>query len=553
MKFKEDQTAQKLRGGYYTPEWLATYLVKWAREDGRTRTLEPSCGDGAFIRAIGNVCFGKDAKLTAFELEPHEADKARAVVSQYDMRESGVLNEDFLVWAERSIDAGKFLFESVVGNPPYIRYQFMSREMQDCAGRIASLLGLNFTRHTNAWLPFIASGIALARPGGRLAMVIPAEIMTVSYAAPLREFLVKECSSIKIIDPTDLWFPNTSQGAIALLCQKKRAPDEAFSGISVQSVTGQGFVAKRIEELFSTTPRAVNFKSGDKWTRALLTAPESDALDELAAHSKVYHFNEIASVEVGIVTGANEFFFVDEQTVQNHGLEQYAKTMIGKAEHVSGLVFDQAQIEHNREKGYPTTFLSFKTGPAELPLSVQKYIADGEVQGFHERYKCRIRSPWYHVPSVRPSVLSLSKRCHIGTKLIFNESEVYTTDTFYRVASKIDANTLVSSFINPLTALSAELIGRSYGGGVLELIPSEVSKLLIPVSEESVETFGSLNQSFLSNGYDAFCLKRGERIFRGLGVDSASVDRVISAWLRLRSRRFRVSETDDTDNLELAA
>ena len=42
------------------------------------------------------------------------------------------------------------------------------------------------------------------------------------------------------------------------------------------------------------------------------------------------------------------------------------------------------------------------------------------------------------------------------------------------------AETLVYGFFNGLTALSAELEGRHYGGGVLELVPSEIEKLLLP-------------------------------------------------------------------------
>lgn len=40
---------------------------------------------------------------------------------------------------------------------------------------------------------------------------------------------------------------------------------------------------------------------------------------------------------------------------------------------------------------------------------------------------------------------------------------------------------LVAGFHNSLTILSSEIEGRSYGGGVLELIPSEVAKLIVPV------------------------------------------------------------------------
>jgi adenine-specific DNA-methyltransferase len=43
-----------------------------------------------------------------------------------------------------------------------------------------------------------------------------------------------------------------------------------------------------------------------------------------------------------------------------------------------------------------------------------------------------------------------------------------------------DLNSLIFSFYNTLTLLMSEIEGRYYGGGVLELIPSEFKKLPIP-------------------------------------------------------------------------
>ena len=63
-----------------------------------------------------------------------------------------------------------------------------------------------------------------------------------------------------------------------------------------------------------------------------------------------------------------------------------------------------------------------------------------------------------------------------------NESNVYVTDSFYRanVLDQFNVNNLAFSFYNTLTMVLAELKGRFYGGGVLELTPSEFKSLKVP-------------------------------------------------------------------------
>jgi hypothetical protein len=55
MNFIENETAQKLRGGYYTRPDVATFLAGWVMEARPRRVLEPSCGDGAFFEALAGI------------------------------------------------------------------------------------------------------------------------------------------------------------------------------------------------------------------------------------------------------------------------------------------------------------------------------------------------------------------------------------------------------------------------------------------------------------------------------------------------------------------
>ena len=52
-------------------------------------------------------------------------------------------------------------------------------------------------------------------------------------------------------------------------------------------------------------------------------------------------FNDVAEVDVGIVTGANKFFLVDDETVIYYGLQKWAIPMFGRSDHCPGIIYDE--------------------------------------------------------------------------------------------------------------------------------------------------------------------------------------------------------------------
>jgi adenine-specific DNA-methyltransferase len=284
MNFIALETEQKLRGGYYTPDDLARFLARWVAATGGTRILEPSCGDGAFFPSLD----GTGAIVTAFELSPQEAAKASA----RGLPNCTVHNRDFLEW---SLHAGQYQFDAVLGNPPFIRYQYLPVNFQANAEKVFARLGCNFTKHTNAWVPFILASMDLLRPGGRLAMVVPSEIVHVMHAQSLRTYLGKQCRRIVIVDPQEIWFEGTLQGAVLLLAEKKSTPDIHGEGLGIQRVSGRSFLREDPETLFNA-PRAINGKTVQgKWTRALVPTATLAILDAIEDDKRFCRFCDVAS------------------------------------------------------------------------------------------------------------------------------------------------------------------------------------------------------------------------------------------------------------------
>jgi hypothetical protein len=137
------------------------------------------------------------------------------------------------------------------------------------------------------------------------------------------------------------------------------------------------------------------------------------------------------------------------------------------------------------------------------------------------------------------------KRSHDTPRLIYNRLEAFTTDTAYRINSTVSTpEKLIYCFLNSLTALSAELEGRHYGGGVLELVPTEIEKLLVPVPTSIRPEIRKLDSLVRQSNVETVLEEQNERILGTMGVPKSDQNALLAAWLRLKNRRQRL-KTDE--------
>ena len=134
----------------------------------------------------------------------------------------------------------------------------------------------------------------------------------------------------------------------------------------------------------------------------------------------VRRFLDVADVDVGIVTGANKFFLVQDETINKFGLRKWAHPMFGRSEHCPGIIYDANQHRTNAARGNPTNFVRFENSDVEASPAAMAYIQLGEEERLHARYKCRVRKPWYVVPSIYATEVGMLKRSHETPRLILN-------------------------------------------------------------------------------------------------------------------------------------
>lgn len=550
MNFIENESPQKLRGGYYTHPDIATFLARWVLQPEPTRILEPSCGDGNFFEAIATMRPRGLKSIQACEIDPMEAQKARFRARAIPGVDVSIHNGDFLQWA---IGRAKIEpdVDGVLGNPPFIRYQYLEPEQQGRAKQLFDQHKLPFTKHTNAWVPFVIASIARLRPGGRLGMVVPAELLHVLHAQAIRQYLLASCSRIVVIDPETLLFDGALQGVVLLLAEKRSGRGTSCGSLAITKFRSRANLSDDPCSLFENAAFIDGATVSRKWMPALLSARERSLLANLSSQKFVHRIGQLADVDVGIITGANKFFLVPDGVVDMYDLRSFAHPMFGRSGHVRGVIYDQARHEENRKAGLSANFLWFgPTEKAKFSRAVRKYIETGEAEGLQNRYKCRIRTPWYDVPSVHVTPVGMLKRSHDFHRMILNRAGALTTDTAYRIRpmTGVNPDKLVCSFVNSLTALSAELEGRSYGGGVLELVPSEIERVLIPWNDQTQFDLDALDRDMCAQqGPEETLAAQDGRVLIPIGVKQSESDELRAAWLRLRDRRQRNTTDEDTE------
>ena len=530
MRLIADASAEKLRGGFYTPLPIAEFVLKWAiNGDQNADILEPSCGDGNFLQGLKTLGLPYNS-ITAIEFDAEEAAKAETI----DLPESQVINTDFHEFCNHT----KQRFDVVVGNPPYIRYQYFEPKQQIEAEDIFIKAGLKYSRLTNAWVSFVVGATQLLKEKGRIGFVLPAEVLQVSYAEQLRQFIAKHYNKINVISFEKLVFPNIQQEVVLLLCERDGSQEHKIDHLELRDATE----LKTLDISRLKIPRKnIDFQS-KKWTYYFLEQEEIDFLDRIAKGA-IPQLGKFAAVQVGITTGANDFFTVPLTTVQEYDLEDYARPMVGRSVQVNSVIFTKNDWQLNRLSKAKAHLLVF---PSKQNLNLKngavRYIAKGEAEGIHKGYKCGIRDDWFVVPSIKASDALFIRRNNIYPRLIINQAQAYTTDTMHRVYLKggTSLEALTASYYNSLSLAFAEVCGRSHGGGVLELMPNETERILLPYREENAALLPWLDEQMRAKvSIDEILKHTNQVILRdGYGLSETEIGLAHSIWKKLSNRRL---------------
>jgi adenine-specific DNA methylase len=539
MQLVQNASKEKLRGGFYTPKPIARFILRWAVNGNQDfDILEPSVGDGKFLEQIRENGFAYNS-ITALEINEEEAQKAR----QLNLPKTAVLTGDFFSFCNTT----EKRFNLAIGNPPFIRYQFFDKEQRAEAEKIFEKAGLRYSKLTNPWVSFVVGSSLLLKEQGKLGFVLPAEVLQVSYAKQLRNFIARFYNKINIISFKKLVFPSIQQEVILLLCEKNGNNSHLIEHIELEDTSG--LETLDINKLKSPEKK-IDFQS-NKWTFYFLEQNEIDFIERLLHQKTILPLRSYVTVEVGMTTGSNSFFTVPQSIVDDYNLKQYAKPMVGRSVQVPSIIFTEKDWKENINQGARAFFLDF---PSRTELEKNQkaldYLKQGEELGINKGYKCGIRDEWQIMPSAWISEALFTRRNNIYPRLIINGAKAYTTDTMHRVTLRKDTklssfkqvklDALVASYYNSLTFAFAEICGRSHGGGALELMPNEVEDVLIPYKESNADLLDKIDKMMRNKANIEDILRLTDPIILkdGFGFRNIEIVTANTVWKKLLNRRM---------------
>lgn len=503
---------QRQVGAYYTCPDAALAMAGWVLEDGARRVLEPSFGAGVFVNAIRAVATERGGPAPEIYGAELVDETFAAALSAGLIDRSRAHLGDFLGWNAPEVDA-------VIGNPPYVRLRHLPADQGARALQVSvDELGTGMETSGSVWMPFVLHAAGRLRIGGRMALVLPFDFTYVRYARPLWRRLGETFGSLRLVRVHERLFPAILQDVVILYAGDKggTTPIVRFDAYDRVDDFLDGAASH------SADIALTDLTAGDRaFMRALLPAALTDDLGG-RLRGLTQPVRESAAFNIGYVCGHKGYFHPDAATRARFDLPDtaFVRALTSTRQVKAIGLRTAAAAEADR--------LFLPRGALHLGAGEAAYVAHGEALGVHERYKCRVREPWYVTPGVRTPDLILS---------VFSERPVLTiNDGGYAATNSLlcgflkagTAEELASAWYSSLTLLGCESEVHALGGGVMVLVPKETGNIRIPKLRAPPAGHLAALAALLANGEVQAAYDLGDdAVLRGqLRLPVAMIDRI---------------------------
>lgn len=464
-------------------------LVQWATEHGRHSLMDPSYGGCAVLREavehLGSLVSDAPARVYGADVDTDTASWAAHLIS-LGVPPKNLVSSDFLsLRPDRELPR----VDAVVGNPPYVRHQALSAKSRTAARLSAEAAGIRLGGRASLWAYFVVHASQFVAPGGRMALLLPGAVFQAEYATAVVQHLCASFGSIELVRIRERLFADAEEETVVLLADEAGgAWRSQESGPTVTTVDDLDALKAHLLAI-SRIPVAAGRKAlqprpflpsrpglsaVQPWKLQALPSGCIELFTEILAHASVTTLDQVATVRLGTVTGANEFFVLTD--AEAHDLRVF--------EHTIGAVTRSAELR-NPTLDTPWPGKRLLVLPRDMHVDgrtrLGRRITAGVRAGYPLRHHCQ-RAPWWALPN--PGVPEAFLGCMGGDArgLVLNDAGVASTNAVHQVrwtdlAAPEHRSLGAWSTWSSLGRLAAELYGRHYGGGVLKLEIGDARRL----------------------------------------------------------------------------
>lgn len=448
-------------GIFYTPAPLAEALADWAVRDRNSTILEPSFGGCGFLNAtarrllqLGNPkpwdqIYGCDKDGRAFKFLPPE--------QRGDGRTGQFLHGDFLQC--NPTDFPRSDFDVVLGNPPYVSRHTMTGTQIASAEAAIKDHGFKLSSRASLWAYFILHGLKFLKAGGRIAWVLPRSLTQSYYGRQLIEILQGRFSAVVVISLGQRMFVGVGTDEISdVLLATGYQPAPATPG-RVTHLHSESLPALlRILAAGHFDDASANHAdlqaSGSR--SVALTTQQRQAMNFIQSRPQATPLGQLVRINIGLVTGASDFFVLRPSALKTHGLEPSdCGLVISKYRHTTGLEVTPEQLNALTETDERVLLL--KCSQRRKSARVTKYL-----QTFAAEVRAKVatfgkRRPWHNLDDKQIPDAFLPCLVRGSPRLVLNTAKINCTNNVLFASDPVFGQTKVERAKATIQRLSREI------------------------------------------------------------------------------------------------
>jgi len=378
---------KNINGAFFTPEFIINYILNALNIEKNSQIFDPSCGCGSFLLSaikilkdkfnykikdiIKNNIFGSD-------ILQYNINRAKIVFCLLALIYNEIIEEeDFNLICCDSLRQNWFncfernqngLFDFIVGNPPYVKFQDLTEEYR-------KFLLDNFVSISNGtynlYFAFFELGYRLLKCDGKLGYITPNNYFTSLSGESLRQYFHHNKCISHIIDFKDKKVFDAQTYTSITLINKKNNDVILYDRIK-GNITPEKFLVN-----LSFSPNCLKSLNNKKWR--LLKQDEEVNIKNIENIGTP--IKNLFDINVGIATLNDELYFIDSN---NSDILYYYKELDGiqfKIEkELTTTIFkisdfkEQSEILKNKRKIiFPYEIIDKKAKPIDEELMKLKF------------------------------------------------------------------------------------------------------------------------------------------------------------------------------------